>query len=298
MCVYAFINTSSGGVQAIGPERASSILFHELKEAGLDCRMTLGGAADFSAFAEEAKDAENVSMVAIAGGDGTLAMAASAFLNTSIPVLLLPGGTMNLIAHDLGIGGDLEMAVRSVASCRPRRIDVATINGRAFLNNVVFGDYADMAEARETIRDADSMDERLGAISEATHTLFNSTPRNFRIEHPKGVREIGSNVLMISNNPYTHALDMRPRRKRLDTGKLAIYVAESRDGIDLIARMVEVMRGELGESSAIERIDAESCIIHADTERTLAAVDGEPMDVKTPVSISIKPRALTILRPD
>ena len=205
---------------------------------------------------------------------------------------------MNLIAHDLCIGGDLEMAVRNVASCRPRRIDVATINGRAFLNNVVFGDYADMAEARETIRDAESMDERLGAISEATHTLINSAPRNFRIEHPQGVREIGSNILMISNNPYTHALDMRPRRKRLDTGKLAIYVAESHDGIDLIARMVEVMRGELGKSSAIERIDAESCIIHADCETILAAVDGEPMEMKTPVTISIKPRALTILRPE
>ncbi|WP_375203307.1 diacylglycerol/lipid kinase family protein [Hyphococcus sp.] len=298
MCVYTFINVNSGGVQSIGPERASSILFHELKEAGLDCSMTLGGPADFDAFAQKAKNADDSSMVAIAGGDGTLAMAAAAFLNTQIPVLLLPGGTMNLIAHDLGIGGDLEMAVRNVAACRPRRIDVATINDRAFLNNVVFGDYAEMAEARETIRDAESMDERLGAISEATHTFMNSTPRNFRIEYPGGVREIGSNVLMVSNNPYTHAMDMRPRRKRLDSGKLTIYLAESQDGIDLIARLVEVMRGELGQSSAIEHVDAEYCVIHADSDTILAAVDGEPMEMKTPVHISIKPRALTILRPD
>ena len=112
MCVRVFINTHSGGVRAVGAEKISSLIFHELKSANFECEITTGGPPECSDFFEIAKNAEDTTMVIVAGGDGTIAFAAKELAHTGIPVALLPGGTMNLIAHDLRIGGDIEQAIR------------------------------------------------------------------------------------------------------------------------------------------------------------------------------------------
>lgn len=298
MCVKIFINSHSGGVTAVGVEKVSSLIFHELKAAGLDCKITSAGAADFQEFAESCRADENVTMAVVAGGDGTMAMAAGAFVNTNISVALLPGGTMNLISHDLGIGGDLVKAIGMITDCRPRFIDVAYANGRPFLNNVVFGDYADVAEAREQVRDASNLQERLGAISEATQTLLNSASEKFVVRHGETVRSIDSNILMVANNRYTTAIDMRPRRRRIDSGKLAIYLADSKDGIDMIARMIEVVRGELGDAESIDCVEASDCSVTNGKDVDTIAIDGEPVEVEFPVQFRIQPRSLSVLCPD
>ncbi len=298
MCVRVFINTHSGGVRAVGAEKISSLIFHELKSANFECEITTGGPPECSDFFEIAKNAEDTTMVIVAGGDGTIAFAAKELAHTGIPVALLPGGTMNLIAHDLRIGGDIEQAIKLLTDWRPRHIDIGMVNDRAFLNNIVFGDYADIAESREALRDAQTLEERLGAISDAAQTLMHSQPKSFELMIDGKTVPVDSNVLMIANNPYTNAIDMRPRRKRIDKGKLAIYIADSKDGVDLVARIIEVLRGEIESAGTIECIETTECVVRATQSPTLVAIDGEPMEFDSPVKVRILPRALSVLCPD
>lgn len=298
MCVRVFINTHSGGVRALGAEKISSLIFHELKAASLECEITTGGPSDAGAFYDKVKTADDTAMVVVAGGDGTMASAAKELAHTDIPVALLPGGTMNLIAHDLNIGGDIERAISCITEWRPRLIDIGMINDRAFLNNIVFGDYADIAEARETIRHSNTLEERLGAISEAAQTLMHSEPEKFDVTIGGETFQVRSNVLMIANNPYTTAIDMRPRRKRIDTGKLAIYIADSKDGVDLIARIIEVLRGELETTGSIECRETAECLVKPQHKPALIAIDGEPVEFEGAIKVRILPRALSVLCPD
>lgn len=297
MTAKVFINARSGGVAAVGAEKISSLIFHALKAAEIDCRITTTEGDGIAEFCDRAKSEADTTIAIIAGGDGTLAAAAGEFAGADTPVFLLPGGTMNLIAHDLGVGGDMERAVALIADSRPRLIDVGMANGRAFLNNVVFGDYAQIAQYRERIREAASLNERIGAISEATETLLNSSPAHFNVTLDDRCVAIASNILMVSNNRYAGAVDMRPRRERLDGGKLAVYLAESAGGVDMIARMIEAVRGELERSEAVECLESRRCVVDNSAKTGLVAVDGEPQEFDFPVEITIKPRALAILCP-
>ncbi len=297
MKVCVFINAHSGAVQAAGVDALIERLEESFERAGETADITCGEASEFGAFCDRANCPGETSMAVFAGGDGTFAMAAEAFSHTSIPVAFLPAGTMNLIAHDLGVGGDLGAAIDDLMNWRPRKIDVAWINDRAFLNNIVFGDYAEIAEARELLRSAPTLDERLGAISEAAHTLFHSTPARFRIADGAETIDVRSNMLMIANNLYSGAAGVRPTRDCLDRGKLAIYLAQSLDGADMIARLLEVLQGDLSSSETIEVRETERCVVRTEDNPVTVAIDGEPVEMTNPVEIRIEAGALTVLAP-
>lgn len=297
MKICVFINANSGSVQAAGIDALIARLEESFERAGKTAQITCGEASEFDAFCAEANCPGETDMAVFAGGDGTFAMAAEAFSHTSIPVAFLPAGTMNLIAHDLGIGGDLGAAIDDLMNWRPRKIDVAWINERAFLNNIVFGDYAEIAEARELLRSAPTLDERLGAISEAAHTFFHSNPARFTIADGAETVEVRSNMLMIANNVYTDAAGVRPIRDRLDSGKLAIYLAQSLDGADMVARLLEVLQGDLSSSETIEVRETNRCTVRTEDNPVTVAVDGEPVEMTSPVEIRIEPQALTVLCP-
>lgn len=297
MQAHIFINASSGAIQAAGADNLSSRLRENLHQAAINAEITCGDAADFKDFARSAIKAEKPVMAVIAGGDGTFAMAAEAFSHSGVPVAFLPGGTMNLVTHDLGVGGDLEKAVDDLTAWRSKQIDVGWVNGRAFLNNIVFGDYAEIAEARELLRNAPTLDERMGAVAEAAHTLFHSQPARFRLAAGGEMTEMRSNMLMIANNRYTGATGMRPTRDHLDRGMLALYLSESRDGADLVARVLEVLGGDIATSDAFELREAARCFVSMEQSPSTVAVDGEPMQLHSPVEIRIEPGALTVLCP-
>lgn len=297
MQAYIFINANSGAIQSAGADRLSSRLTENLQQAGISAGVTCAGAAEFKTFARQALKSPAPAMAVIAGGDGTFAMAAEAFSNSGVPVAFLPGGTMNLVTHDLGVGGDLEKAVDDLPAWRPKNIDVGWVNGRAFLNNIVFGDYAGIAEARELLRNAPTLDERLGAVAEAAHTLFHSQPVRFRLAAGGEMTDMRSNMLMIANNRYTGAEGMRPTRDRLDRGLLALYLSESRDGADLVARVLEVLGGDIASSETMELREAARCFVSTEESAVTVAVDGEPIELQSPVEIRIEPGALSVLCP-
>ncbi len=298
MKASVFINSHSGSVQSAGADTISALIAETLKKADIGADIACGDPGTFKEFCECLKRPDDLAMAVIAGGDGTFAMAAEAFAHAPVPVAFLPAGTMNLITHDLGVDVGLEDAIEDFLNWKPRKIDIGWINDRTFLNNIVFGDYAEVAEAREHLREAPTLEERLGAISEAAYTLFHSEPERFVLAASGEVIKVRSNMLMIANNRYTGAVEMRPTRDRLDRGKLALYLADSRDGVELVARVMEVLRGDIESSEAIEQREVTQCRITAENNPVTVAVDGEPIEFDSPVEVRIEPGALTVLCPE
>src|SRR4051794_37510526 len=107
--------------------------------------------ADLTALARQAV-ADGAALVVAGGGDGTINAVASALVGTEARLGVLPLGTLNHFAKDLGIPLALEEAVRTVFTGRPQAVDVGEVNGRLFLNNSSLGIYPRIVRLREAHR--------------------------------------------------------------------------------------------------------------------------------------------------
>src|SRR6266496_2220844 len=103
-------------------------------------------------------------LLVVGGGDGTIAAAASALVGTKTALCILPLGTLNHFARDLGIPPDADDAAKLIARRTERRVDVAQMNGRTFINNSAIGLYPLMLVDRDLQRKRLGRSKRLAMI--------------------------------------------------------------------------------------------------------------------------------------
>ncbi len=211
----------------------------------------------------------------IAGGDGSLAPVAAAAAEHDLPFICLPAGTRNHFALDLGIARhDLIGALDAFTEGLERRVDMAEVNGRPFLNNVSLGIYGE-AVRRSGYRDVklrtmlDSVDE---VLSSTTPTPALLVTDDLARQHTSPL------VVLVSNNAY--ALDqplVSGSRPRLDTGRLGIVVLD-RPG---------------AERSPVSAWSAPSLEI-AGTAGIPVGLDGEAVTLPPPLRCTMRPAALRV----
>ena len=192
--------------------------------------------------------------VVAAGGDGTVSAVASLLVGTDRVLGVLPLGTWNHFARDLGIPADLEGAVRVIREGAPRAVDVGEVNGRIFLNNSSIGLYPAIVRQRE------KQQERLGRSKWSA--LFWATIRVLRHHHSVTVRldaegearVLRTPLLFIGNNAY----DMRGfeigQRSRLDGGELSLYLTKRSSVWALIRLALRALFGSLHEGEDFEEL--------------------------------------------
>ena len=91
--------------------------------------------------------------IVVAGGDGTVNAAAGAAAGTDLLLGVLPMGTFNHFAKDLGLPTDLPGAAAALAQGDERQVDVGEVNGRVFVNNSALGVYPEMVAVRDRLRE-------------------------------------------------------------------------------------------------------------------------------------------------
>ncbi len=261
MHAFLIVNPSSGDG---GPEE----LLKAAQERGIETYVLRDG----DDLGEIARHAE-AEALAMAGGDGSLAVVAQAALERDLPFACIPFGTRNHFARDIGLDRDAPIAaLDALVDGRERRLDVGRANDRLFLNNVSFGVYARLVHRREHHRRRSDAFARLRALG----TL---------VTHRHGVgiavdgEPIEARVVLVSNNAY--ALDVLSigERERLDEGTLHLYLLHG------------VLRLDWDDRSG------ESFTVDARAGHLEAAVDGEPERLETPVRFQIEPQALRVLLP-
>jgi diacylglycerol kinase family enzyme len=264
-----FVNPTSGGgkaVRAAVPERA--------RERGIEV-IVLSPGQNLAALVDDAVT-RGADALGMAGGDGSLAIVAAEAQEHGLPFVCIPAGTRNHFALDVGVERhDLVGALDAFTDGVERRIDVAEVNGRLFLNNVSLGIYGDAVQSPR-YRDAKvrTLLETARAVlgpSRAAPELHLVDESGREYSHPA--------VVLISNNPY--ALD-RPlvtgTRPTLNSGRLGIVVLdEPRDA----------GRGpERAWSATSLEIDA--------PQPVHAGVDGEAVDLSPPLKLVSRPAALRV----
>jgi diacylglycerol kinase family enzyme len=216
-------------------------------------------------------DAEAIGM---AGGDGSLGLVAAVAVERDLPFVCIPFGTRNHFARDLGLDrADPVGALEAFEQGAERSVDLARVNGRAFVNNASLGIYADLVEEREHHRRRGVALARLRALA---RTIRNRELMRLTID--EDAAEV--RVLVIANNAYTLSGVEMGSRGRLDEGLLHIYRAE---------RLLPGGWSELTPRGALK--------IESSEPRLTVALDGEPVELETPLDFELEAGALRVLVP-
>ncbi len=238
--------------------------------------------------------ARGADVLGMAGGDGSQALVASVAMEHGLPHVVVPAGTRNHLALDLGLDrDDVVGALDAFTGGLPRTIDLATVNGRVFVNNASLGLYADIVASQE-YRDA-----KVRTALDTLPDLLGPGSRTLDLRHVdgQGVSRETAHVILVSNNPYVlGSLGGLGTRERMDTAALGVATlvltsaADARRFIALeAAGQVERFPGWQQWTTSRFQIDS-----GGDVE---VGVDGEALTMAPPVVFEIIPAALTVLLP-
>ena len=213
-----FLNPKSGGGKAT---RAG--LVERAGERGIDV-VVLRADDDLGTPVADAA-ARGADALGVAGGDGSLAVVAAVALAHGLPFVCVPAGTRNHFALDLGVDRrDLVGSLDAFTAGLERRIDVAEVNGRLFLNNVSIGIYGD-AVRQPAYREAKART----LLETATHVLGPSdAAAGVRLVDVESRPHLDPAVVLVSNNPYSLEPPHTPgTRPTLGSGRLGIIVLDT-----------------------------------------------------------------------
>jgi diacylglycerol kinase family enzyme len=233
-------------------------------------------------------------VIGMAGGDGSQALIATVASRHDVPHVVVPAGTRNHFALDLGLDReDVVGALEAFRDGTERRIDLATVNGRVFVNNASLGLYATIVQSPE-YRDAK---RRTAAAMLPDLIGPDATPLDLRFAGPDGVERPTAHVILVSNNPYQlDEIGGRGTRERIDLGVLGVLAArigsaaqaERFVALDAIGQ-VRRFPGWLEWSVAEFRVDSGAPVP--------IGIDGEALTLDPPLRFASVPGALRVRIP-
>ena len=216
--------------------------------------------------------------IGVAGGDGSLAIVAEVAIRHSIPFVCVPAGTRNHFALDLGLDrSDPVAALDAFGEAVQRRIDVATVNDRMFLNNVSIGAYGEVVASEEY------RDNKMGVTLDRIPGLIGPDAErlDLRFTDVDGMSHNSAVVIHVSNNRYSLRVMGLGSRPSLDDGELGIVVVV-----------------HTNDNKPLSVIQWQSPTFRVDSGATIGTgVDGESIILEPPLQFAIRPHALRIRTP-
>jgi diacylglycerol kinase family enzyme len=251
---------------------------------------------DISSLAAHAL-AERRRPVVAGGGDGTVNAVAGKLAGTDTALGVLPMGTLNHFAKDVGIPLNLEAAAYNLFTGKIRKVDVGEVNGRVFVNNSGIGFYPHFARQREEL-------ERRGhakrvAVLLAVRALLR---RYFRLRMKLHMDEAEAlehltPFLFVGNNRYqTSGFDIGTRLN-LDSGRLWVCTAPKTGRNNIWRAALRTLVGRPTDQD-INTVEVEEIWVEPRTARVNVSTDGEVSIMTAPLHYRIRPRALEVIVPD
>nr|WP_260327274.1 diacylglycerol kinase family protein [Streptomyces sp. TLI_185] len=241
---------------------------------------------DVAALARRAV-AEGADLLGVAGGDGTQALVAGVAAEHDVPFMVIPAGTRNHFALDLGLDrADPSRCLDALTDGFELRIDLGFVSDRVFVNNASFGVYAQVVQS-DAYRD-----DKVGTILQRLPELLThrSGPRlTVRAGH---VLLDAPQAVLVSNNPYQvgDAAGLG-RRTQLDSGALGVLGVN----VDNAAQAVDLLRGP--HARGLTALTATDVVVDADAAEIPVGVDGEALVLPAPVTCRIAPGSLRVRVP-
>lgn len=236
-------------------------------------------------------------VVVAAGGDGTVSAVAHALRGRDCALAVIPLGTSNHFAKDLGIPLDPAEAVRLLVDGRRIDVDVGEVNGRSFVNNSSLGLYPGMVRDRTRQQRRLGRGKRMAMLWALLAALRRAPLLTIRMQLERDGHEARSPFVFIGNNEYAMEGFDIGTRARLDAGHLSVYTTHRSTAGGLAVLALRALLGRLRQAEDFAALTARRLRVETPHARLLVATDGELNIMETPLEFRIVPRALSVLVP-
>lgn len=296
MQIHVIINSSAGSVAEPNSTLSPTAVEKAFLDAGLHPEIHYVPASEIGSAVRSAL-ASRPDAVVVGGGDGTLSTAAGLLIEAGIPLGILPLGTLNHFSKDLQIPDDLAQAVAIIAAGKIRRVDVAEVNGRVFLNNCSIGAYPEAVRRRDELRKYHGHGKWRAMTLASIGVLRNLRRISVELTLDQRTLQRRTPVVLISNNRYGGHLFSRYLRDQLDAGQLWVYTTRSHRFLPLLRLFFLAALGRLDEAEDFESWPVQELVLKSSGSTLKAGTDGEVVDFKLPLRFRIRPGALQVLAP-
>lgn len=289
-------NDKAGGTVRSAPKPDADALRAAFADAGIDADLR-GASGDAIEKTLRTAAAEKPEFMYVGGGDGTISTAAGVLAGGNTVLGVLPLGTLNHFARDLGIPLAWPEAIRALAAGSVHAVDLAEVNGRVFINNCSIGSYADAVRRRDALRRQKGHGKWLAMFLASWAVFLDLRRLRLQITSPETSRSLRTPFVLIANNRYSGRVLNSSLRPRIDEGRLWLYTTRAhRHGAFLRLAWQTLVR-RIDAADALEMISLTEVTISTTHATLPVAADGEVLSVQPPLAFKIRPAALRVLVP-
>jgi len=300
MKAAVLLNKAAGNIVCRDGRTLSETLTAAFARHGITATLYFLSATELKARARRALQEVRIGQIdvlVVGGGDGSIASVANVFAGSEFPIGVLPLGTLNHFAKDLGIPLALEPAVALIAAGQVQSVDLGEVNGEIFVNNSSIGIYPYLVLDRQRLQDRRRMGKWTAMAFAIWRTLLHFPLRRLHIRAGGLAEPYRSPCLFIGNNEYCLTGRAAGKRERLDAGELCVYVAKRQSRLALFWLACRSLIGFMDRSRDLRAVKASHVEISSRTSRLLVALDGEVTMLRPPLHYRARPNALRVFAP-
>lgn len=292
--IEVILNAHSGAQRS---QETCEIVARVFRKAGREFHISIGKGDQISQLGNE-KAATDCAVLVAAGGDGTICGVAEAALKHGKTLGVLPLGTFNYFAKNLGLPLDVEEAAQVILDGEPTRASVLDLDGRLVLNNASLGIHPTVLVKRRQLYRRWGRNQ-VNAYLSVMLTAFQPPPRlRVRLQTNQGevVRE--TPLVMVCSNAYQMETFALAGKDCLAEGKFALYVARMAGRATIFRLGLRTAFGRLRPEIDYEVICTSDVTIETMNRRRFrAAIDGELERMESPMRFRVGPKELRVLAP-
>lgn len=288
------LNRDSGTLVKLGPEVVEAGLREVFDAHGCEAEIRLVS-GDTLLDALQAARESRPDAVLVGGGDGTVAAAANVLAGGDIPMGILPLGTFNLAARDVGMPVDWTEAARLLIAGEATSMDLLEVDGRLYLCVLVLGFYPSLAMGQEEYH-GNWVLKTLRTLWQTWRGAAAIPPLQLRLEAGGETQSHHTRLALIANNDYEDMFGIIPRRRSLDAGYFTVYISKHRSVPGLLRACVSWILGRWKQDREISILQATELQIDVKRKRQVSVMlDGELEKIQLPFMVRLRPRALRII---
>jgi diacylglycerol kinase family enzyme len=289
--IGVIINVSAG---ATSSQEITEAIRTAFERHGVRARVEVATGKRLPEIARAMRD-EGFDCIVAGGGDGTVSAVAAQLAGHRSALGVLPLGTLNHFARDIGMPLDTEEAIAAICTGEVRAVDVASVNGKVFINNSSLGLYPDQARLRQVWR---AKIGRWPALIIASIIVLSRFPF-LRVRAEFNGKRISRRcpMMLVSNNEYKLEPGKLTERERLDKGVLGVYLLRDEGRTGLLRIALHSLAYSLEESASFEIDTATEVVVTTRQRRIRVALDGEVYKLDTPLRYTSMPASLRVIAP-
>ncbi len=292
---HIIFNPQAGTALAMG--LTTAVLSEHFERAGIDFVIDDDDHVELAERLSRAL-ASDAEIVVAAGGDGTVLAVAEALLGSDKILAVLPLGTLNGLARDLGLALDLPGAIAQLDTLEPRAIDVGEVNGQPFLHNVIVGLIPGIAIGRELIRGHQGLRTNLKFIRFMLRRMTYARRIALALRSDRNATRIEMvQTLVVANNSYDQRIGRFMSRHRLDRGTMTAYLIRRLRTRDALRLALEMIVGRWRDDEVMEIEKVRELDVRSKRTHVRVTMDGEVKRLASPLHFRVRPRSLRVLAP-